>query len=502
MTIPSFNVLKDPWIPVIRKDGVPDELGIQPCLEQAHELKEIRDPAPIIEFGIYRLLIAFVLDALIHAGQRPEVPLDLKLLINQGQFDIDMIEKYIEHCGDVFDIFHPERPFLQTKMDNASAQSLAGMFPVTPSGTNVRHWHHKSEDSFIISASEATRLLTTIAPFMTAGGAGLSPSINGAPAIYALPSGKSIFETLLLNIPIRSNQDSGDGVIAWLRKRSPGQERSHATTIESLTWSPRCLQLLPDLQDTSDIQVCAMKFKKGDSTRFTWIDANLAYRYDKDKVTPVRMREGRPLWRDAGPLLLLNESEHGRSEQKVLFRRPDVVEQAFKLIANTSPLMIQVYGMRTDMKMKVYEWAKSVLLIPVTLGRSTRLGSLVQQELDHAEQVAFYLRTYIRNLFPREGAGNKKALSTITNRCERIYWQRLENHFQPLMDAFAVLDPNAPDDPDFLATTAKDWREAIYNLALEQFEAAAEDMDADSDALQRQVNARSFLNKKLKEVLS
>ena len=174
MNRPLFNVLTAPWIPVVLKDGKRDKpLGILPCLEQAHELREISDPSPVIEFGLYRLLVAFVLDALILADQRPEDPLDLKALLQEGRFDSQMIEKYVKHCGDVFDLFHPERPFLQTKMKDAKAKPLAGMYPVAPSGTNVGHWHHEHEDNFEVSVQEAARLLTTIAPFMTAGGAGL-----------------------------------------------------------------------------------------------------------------------------------------------------------------------------------------------------------------------------------------------------------------------------------------------------------------------------------------
>lgn len=503
MNRPSFNVLKEPWIPVIRLDGSRDELGILPCLEQAPNLREIRDPAPIIEFGMYRLLVAFVLDALIMADRRPEDPLDLKSLIKDGRFDFRMIENYIEQCGDVFDLFHPERPFLQTKMDKSKPKPFAGMFPSAPSGTNVNHWHHESENSIEVTVREATRLLTTIAPFMTSGGAGLSPSINGAPAIYALPVGRNLFETIVLNLPCRKNQDSGNGTTAWRSISSPGQERTQATTIESLTWRPRQIHLVPEVGNDDSIRVREMKFEKGDSTRLTWIDASLAYRRDKDKVTSVRMRENRPLWRDAGPLLLLNESEHGRDEKKISFSRPDVVEQAFVVKEVGDPLVIQVYGMRTDMKMKVFEWIRSQWTIPSKLGRSTRLGSLVKQELDRAEQAAYHLRSCIKALYPRGGASNKKALGTITDRCERMYWLRLESSFHPLMETFAALNPDAPDDPSLIATTARDWREAIRSYALEQFELAAKDMDTDSDALERQVRARTWLNNKLKkEVIS
>jgi CRISPR system Cascade subunit CasA len=499
---PSFNVLNEPWIPVIHMDGTSEEMGILSCLQKAQYLLEIRDPAPIIEFGIYRLLVAFVLDALISQDSRPEDPLDIKSIIEDKHFNSEMIERYIEKCGDVFDLFHPERPFLQTNIDNAKPKPIAALFPVTPSGTNVIHWHHYHEENVRVTIQEAARLLTTVAPFMTAGGAGLSPSINGAPAIYAMPLGNNLFETIVLNIPLRNEQDAGDGVVAWKSKRSPGQNRSQATTVEALTWRPRKIQLVPEFHKDNSVTVREMKFEKGDSTRLTWIDANLAYTYDKAKTTPIRMREGRPLWRDAGLFLLLKGSEHGKAEKKVSFRRPDVVEQAFSCTDSGNELVVQVFGMRTDMKMKVFEWAKSTWSVPARLGRSTRLGSLVQQELERAENAAYGLRKSIKVLYPRGGMGNKKALGTIVDRCERSYWQSLELVFHPLMSSFAKLDPDAPDNPNLIATTARDWRDTIRNLAREHFELTAQDMDSDSDALERQVRARARLNNTLRKVLS
>jgi len=502
MNRPSFNVLTEPWIPVVCLDGSADEMGILPCLKRAHELREIRDPSPIIEFGIYRLLVAFVLDAMILADHRPELYLDLEAVIDIGGFDTRLFEDYATQCGDVFDLFDPERPFLQTSMDGGKPKPLAGMFPAVPSGTNVGHWYHNPEDDLRVPAKEAARLLTTIAPFMTAGGAGLSPSINGAPAIYALPLADSLFNTIVLNIPLDLDLDSGDGVVAWRSKRSPGSERTQATSLESLTWRPRRIQLIPKSEDDGTVYVREMKFEKGDSTRLNWIDASLAYRYSGDKVTPIRMRENRAPWRDAGPLLLLDQAQHGQGERKIAFRRPAVVNQAFKISESGEPFDFQFYGMRTDMKMKVFEWAKSKLSVPANLGRSTTLGSRVHEELDHAEQIAFALRSSIKLLFPREGSSNKQALGNIAARCERAFWLRLEPSFHPLMHAFAALDPDATDDPELIAATAKDWRDSIRDLAREQLELAVEDMDADSDALERQVRARARLNNSIRKVFS
>lgn len=501
MSRPSFNVLTEPWIPVIRPDGTREELGIMPCLLQAHELREIRDPSPIVEFGLYRLLVAFVLDALIHVNRRPKDPLDLKELIKQGRFDSEVLNAYVQKCGDVFDLFGADRPFLQTALCEATEKPVAGAYAVAPSGTNAGHWHHVNENDVQMSVAEGARLLTTFAPFMTAGGAGLSPSINGAPAIYALPTGGSLFESLCLNLPMRQS-DSGNGQVAWRNSRVPGEERTEATMAEALTWRPRKVQLTPSEGSNADTVVYKMKFEKGDSTRLTWIDPNLGYRYEKDKVTPIRMREGRPIWREAGPLLLLSQKTAGSGEDKIAFQRPDVVAHAFEAFENAASCKITAYGMRTDMKMKVFEWVRSTLEVPARLGGSTRLGAIVNAELELADRVAFALASSIKHLYPRDGAGNKTALGNLVGRCERAYWQRLEHHFQPLMNAFAALGDDAPDDPDLVKATAMPWREAIERIASSQFENAAKDMDTDSDALERQVKARVRLHSALRKLLS
>jgi CRISPR system Cascade subunit CasA len=155
----SFDVLEQPWIPVIRRDGSREELGILPCLEHAHELREIRDPSPTEEFGLYRLLITFVLDALVLADRRPEHPLDLGALIDEGHFDAQMLRHYVAQCGDVFDLFHPERPFLQSAGATGEQKSVFDFYPVFPSGANVVHFSHQTSGDQIETPAGIARLL-------------------------------------------------------------------------------------------------------------------------------------------------------------------------------------------------------------------------------------------------------------------------------------------------------------------------------------------------------
>lgn len=108
----TFDVLSEPWIPVVEEDGTTRELGLLETLERAHQLRAVQDPSPLVEYSVYRFLIVFLMDML-----RPEDTEALEDLLEEGQFDLDRIRDYVamnQAEGVSFDLFDMERPFLQT----------------------------------------------------------------------------------------------------------------------------------------------------------------------------------------------------------------------------------------------------------------------------------------------------------------------------------------------------------------------------------------------------
>ena len=92
----TFNVLDRAWIPVRTLEGRIETLGIRQVLYRAHELQEITVASPMEEYGIYRFLSVFLMDAL-----RPETEIDIEDLIEEGRFDLETIEAYISQCNDI-----------------------------------------------------------------------------------------------------------------------------------------------------------------------------------------------------------------------------------------------------------------------------------------------------------------------------------------------------------------------------------------------------------------
>ena len=97
----NFNVLTEPWIPIEDFHGHIKEYGILEALEKAHELQGISDSSPLFHYSMYRLLIAFLTDAL-----RPQSVYDLLDIYDAGKLPMKRITQYIKECevdGTCFD---------------------------------------------------------------------------------------------------------------------------------------------------------------------------------------------------------------------------------------------------------------------------------------------------------------------------------------------------------------------------------------------------------------
>lgn len=502
--MPTFDLLVEPWIPVVTREGREEEVSLREVLRRAPELRAIRDPVPLVEFGLYRLLVALLMDLHDLAGV-----VDLEALLAAGRFDEMKMERYFTRWADRFDLFHPVRPFLQTAgMADGDEKPLAALLPIVPSGVNSVHFHHHHQDSFRVSPAAAARLLTTMAPFMTAGGPGLSPSINGAPPWYVLVHGNTLFETLCLNccvlpLPLAT----GDAPPAWRNDAPPSEARATgASLLEALTWRPRRLQLLPSeagrcsLTGTqADCTVARMRFARGASGGFAWTDPNVAYRIAAGGATPVRPREGHELWRDTGPLALLRQTDHGTGAGRVCFTRPVVVDQFVELtrrgvLSPRPELRLTVYGLRTDLRMKVYEWQRESLALPVPLLWRSAVRAEAQQAMEEAESVAAALRFAVRVACPRpSGAAAARAAAA-----ERTLWRDLRPHYQALLETLAGIPDDTPEEGR--DERRRPWRQQLRRLASGALDGALGGLDVSAAALIRQTRARVSLHDALRRL--
>ncbi len=495
----SFNVLIQPWIPVQSDLGV-IELGILDVLAKAYEFDAILDPSPLVQFGLYRLLITFIMDA--YDIQEFN---QLEDLLQAGRFEMDRISEYVYKCGNCFDLFDHERPFLQSPADpklDKEAKSIANLFQHLPTGTNAIHFHHVAENGQAYGPGVCARGLCTIAPFMTSGGSGYAPSINGVPPWYTLIRGHSFFETLVLNCicdPLPYGLDRMTPPTWRENENVYSKDVTHASLLEGLTWQPRRIRLLPGhggicsyAGREENVLVSEMIFSPGFKARVgeTWTDPQVAYGISEKGRRSVRPQEERELWRDTGPLLLLQEKEY-RGAKKIRFEKPLVVTQFRQLameriIDSKRSIIVEAYGAQTD-KMKFFEWRFDRLVLPAGLYNEEWAGSLVQDAVDQADLVAYFLGKALKKAYPREGKSNKAAFDDAISNCKRAFWDVLRHEFNRFLDD---LSTHGRNDIDRYSKYIAKWRVVLRDRAVDALEEVLDDLDADAGALERQVAAR------------
>lgn len=501
--MPHYSVLTEPWITVSAEGGGVLETGILGVLAEAHRLNSVVDPAPTIQFGVYRLLIAFLLDAL----ELRELE-DVATAFSTGRFEVATLERYVDCVGrNRFDLFDSEHPFLQDGTAVAGQmreKSVAELLFHLPTGTNHLHFHHVASGAHALSPAVCTRALCTQSSFATPGGRGYSPSVNGPPPLYLLVRGRNLFETLLLNCYAAT--DLGlprDAPPAWRddAPMEPGAIRRCRSLTQGLTWRPRTVRLIAAEGGRcsysgrmSEILVRTMLHGPGFKVEGTeWTDPHVAYRTNAKGRQPLRPSEDRELWRETGPLLLLQDVDYDGPEGHVRFSRPAIVDQLRELqrgryIPSGARETYEVYAMRAD-KAKVFEWNYERLTLPSGIGSNTAAGQQSLEAMGMADSMAYFLGRAVKRAYPRQGGANERALQRVLQRALFRYWDALQHWYrEEFLEGLAAQDPEDTEDRVRLMDR---WRRVLGEEGRKALQMAVGPLDSDATALMRQQEAFS-----------
>jgi CRISPR system Cascade subunit CasA len=524
-TSDDCDLLTAPWISVPTPNGETVPVGILQAFQQADRLAGITDPSPLATFGLYRLLLA-----VLHRYLELQDAEAWGELWEEGRFPDSFLTRVQAACADRMRLFDPQRPFYQSgdiRLDTKPAEPLKSvgyLAPEAPTGTNIAHFDHAGEDTHAYCPACCTKGLIQLPVFALAGGAGIKPGINGVPPLYVLPCGQNLFRTLMLNYllpPYRPSlaaaQDPGP---LWEATSRVDARKEKDTTgfVESLTWPPRRVRLFPDAGgvcsrcgNEANTLVRRMVFAQGWSRHKElppWRDPWAAYAARRaaggtqSDLIPVRPSEHREVWRDFPSLFL--ESAPGQTE------RPQILDQIASLQGDVLPRRLsirhEVFGLRTDMKAKIFEWRQDTFLFPAALLASPPAGQAIRQALAYASHVDDALQAGLKLLFLpgpalqefgarlRRGDGMKlppvefNRLDPVVYATRREFWGRLEARFRRGVGDYRLI----ADDEQDLVAWSKDWQEHADGTAQAALSGALRTYDGEPEAVLRQVCAQSM----------
>lgn len=318
----SFNLVTEPWIPVLRLDGQPDLVSLRDCFAQADQIRRLSAELPTQSFAVLRVLLAIIHDAIgIHWES------DLETLHDEG-LDLERIDAHLTEYEERFDLFHPTRPFMQVATLRTARNEASGLeklisdvpngdpFLTTRAGAGLK----------CIDAREAALWLVHCHAFDPSGirsGAVGDPDVKGGKGYPIGPAwtgqiggivlhGRNLAETLVFNLtPTPENPEDRP---VWTHDEAQSEQRdlegNPSGPVELLVWQSRRIRLVGDAENGVTGVVLCQGDRMTPQNRHT-LEAMTAWRYSKPQsqkfkqavYMPLKHDPARAAWRGAPALL-------------------------------------------------------------------------------------------------------------------------------------------------------------------------------------------------------
>ncbi|MFN8079398.1 MAG: type I-E CRISPR-associated protein Cse1/CasA [Kineosporiaceae bacterium] len=315
-----FNLLDEPWIPVLGLDGQVSDQSLLTLVRDADRAASIVGDLPTQSFAILRLMLAILHRSL----RRPDGgagPADVATWRSLGS-DPDLMAArattYLNVFRDRFDLFHPEQPFFQVADLATGKGEVSGLDKLIADVPNGAPFFTTRIGPGIecITAAEAARWLVHVHAFDPSGirsgdprdhrvkngkgypiGTGWTGQVGGV-----FLEGRSLRETLLLNLGVWADAASvihsgADDLPPWERTQlGPTEEepgRLPRGPVDLYTWQSRRVRLVGDRERITGVVLC-----QGDKVtpQNTWRwEPMTAWRHSK----PQSAKLGRPTYMPA-----------------------------------------------------------------------------------------------------------------------------------------------------------------------------------------------------------
>lgn len=464
---PSFNVLNDPWIPVVAQDGERSLLGIRETLRRASELKEISVVSPLEEFSVYRFLSVFLMDAL-----RPEDRDNIEELLDEGNFDMEQIEAYISFCqeeGVSFDLFDEQRPFMQSayvKEWDKEPKPISVIDCTLPSGNNHLHFEHDCAEKHCLCFSDVFPKLLAANLFAINGGSGYQPSISsdrGKNPYMVLVSGANLFQTLCyMLLPSSEHDYDQEKPGVWMRIPEIKDNNIPDTSFFRMMLYPvRSILLKPnEAQNTIGKAYFCSGYKVPE--KGIWHEPNAAYQ----KVLVKEDEKALEKWISVAPTRGVapwrNYSEITRASG-----RPEVISRFTKLDLGWENATVILYGLCSDDNNNRIHTIRCDLRISKKLLEDEAREILIHSCIRDADAIGAALERALRIAMQQEkedakGKDRKKA-NALTKEVVDTYYSKCESLFWKLID-----DASCCGD-DRLEKLKQAWTRDVFALAHQEY---------------------------------
>lgn len=339
----SFNLVDKPWIRARDGDGSVCELSLLELFSEAPRLHCLANDLPTQDFAILRMLLAILQRAISPNLDDEDDPAEVwGKLWDAEELPMDDIAAYLRKWHDRFDLFDPEKPFMQVaglQATNGGISETKKIIADVPDGTPL--FTIKTEGSFgKLAFAEAARWLVHIHAFDTAGiktGTVGDPRAKGGKS-YPIGTGwagklgglvlegQTVRETLLINLVLWNGEGgemfSPDDLPAWEQNGNAyGVEgRLPSGCADIFTWQSRRVRLKAKADEV--IGLILTNGDKLDSFNMNKVEPMTGWRRSPNQekklgITPVYLPAthfaNRALWRGLDSVFSRSSDEESKT---------------------------------------------------------------------------------------------------------------------------------------------------------------------------------------------
>ncbi|MFF3501122.1 type I-E CRISPR-associated protein Cse1/CasA [Streptomyces sp. NPDC003247] len=494
------DLVHDVWLGAVASDGVQRPVGLLNALCEAHAIRRLELPVhTMLPVVLRQLLVPVVIDAL----GVPRTRQEWAERFHRGCFsrdERDRLARYLgPRYGGRFRLFDAERPFAQVaglEALNGETKTAAQLVPSVASGNNVPLFSALSEaDELLLSPGDAALWLLHAHCWDTAsiktGAVGdpqaKSGKTTGNPTGplgqfgVVVPTGPTLYETLLLNTPVLPDGlDPGDRPQwAWderpagLACKSPAEaawsERPATGLLDLLTFQARRIRLL-SCETEKGRRVHRTIVSAGDRLAQTpEIEPHTAWQHTakpkkgQSHRRPRRHTSGRAAWQGLGTLLAMTLPVHSDGPYTSLLLRQIGDLQGAGVLSGRYPLGVETSGLEYGTQSAVVENAiGDDLPLPVKalLAQDDWLREALLECVAQADQVARALDGLNNDL--RRAAGGDPLPRDKGSRPSAQFLHSLDATMRRLLAGLRTVDE---DDEELLERAQLAWEQSVQIAA-------------------------------------
>ncbi len=398
--MPSFRLDKEPWIPVVRRDGRAELVTLRRVFSDATAIARIGG-SPLEVTGIMRLLQAIVQISC------PAGSLDAwHRTWTDRTSALDRAAAYVGDNVEFWDLYSSDKPFLQcSELGDQEGSPLDPDFlDRSKSGRDPHIDHSAYYESLHLPSDQAARAILALNLFCVGGMGTPNPLIPrrgkdldkfssdsiAAQSCVCFVEGTSLSETLVLNLIAGAQL----GTPGWLQETARTRDRLPSSGLaDNYTRPQRTVLLFPSddgRKCTSAFITSGAPFDSGDSEE----DPMIPQAKGTKGYYAFQLDSGVALWRSAN-VLLANEEKPLRIIDQIgrISRRYDI---------DLSEVTLRLIGIRGKRgKAKHYFWRDESLSFGQSLLRDQERAADLRRAITNAQDEASRTRNRIDSFAAR-----------------------------------------------------------------------------------------------------